>query len=79
MYFALESTKCDKKNIVTYSYHMTSANCASDPISNNVNGNVSIDVTGTRSVCAGECCVRLQSVENKMKSEYYTLLSGTGD
>lgn len=59
MYFSLESTKCDKKNIITDSYHMTGANCASDPIPNNVNGNVSIDVTGTRSVPAGESCVLL--------------------
>lgn len=59
MYFTLKSTKCDKKNIITYSYHMTGAICASDPIPNNVNGNVSIDVTGTRSVPAGESYVRL--------------------
>lgn len=59
MYFTLETTKCDKKNIINYSYHMTVADCASDPIPNNVNGNVSIDVTGTRSVPAGESCVRL--------------------
>lgn len=59
MYFNLERPKCDKKNIVTYSYHVTGANCASDPIPNDVNGNVSIDVTGTRSVPAGESCVLL--------------------
>lgn len=28
MYFTPESTKCDKKNIITYSCHTTGANCA---------------------------------------------------
>lgn len=49
---------------------MTGANCASDLIPNNVDGNVSIDVTGTRSIPAGESCVLLESVENTIESKY---------
>lgn len=52
---------------------MAGANCTSDPIPNNVDGNVSIDVTGTRSIPAGESCVLLEAVENMMESEYYAL------
>jgi len=58
---------------------MTGANCASDLIPNNVDGNVSIDVTGTRSIPTGESYDLLKSVENTMESEYYTLLYGISD
>lgn len=73
MYFTLETTNVIRK-MTTYSYHMTGANCASDPFPSNVNGNVSTDVTSTRSIPAGESCVLPESVENMMESEYYALL-----